>query len=295
MPTARSGLQEIRGFISGVQLANGDAIALDSYGRSFPINLTPTNYIGPNSFDIISSQIDQHELSSHAEYLVNGGATNVPTALGPLRLGVDSRSRFNGPDGTGMAPTTNSLLPKQYTIGFPRLYQNGKFNMGVQYTSLNTSPWFNFTGAWGSVANSGTLEHVFSYQSQGFVHRAAWTYTSTNLTPGLITGVKPIIGAWAESGYRYADFGRIGDLGMYLGIKPTVLSGSLNANLPTSVDMQGNTVYTSTKLNVMSNVTPYVRALYTNSITKNSMYRLSGQVTSVGTWRTMAELRYTFQ
>jgi len=74
-----------------------------------------------------------------------------------------------------------------------------------------------------------------------------------------------------------------------------VLSGSLNANLPTSVDMQGNTVYTSTKLNVMSNVTPYVRALYTNSITKNSMYRLSGQVTSVGTWRTMAELRYNFK
>jgi hypothetical protein len=291
--TSTMGLQAVKGYIAGVRLASGDAVAMDSYGRAFPINLSSTNYIGPNSFDVMTSQIDQHELTSHAEYMVAGQTRTVPTAFGGLRLGIDNTQRFSSNDPMLQA-TNNNLVPKQYTIGLPRLYSRSGFSGSLQYTSLNQSPWFNFTGAWGSVTNSSTLEKVFNYQSGNFVHRAALTYTTTNLTPGLITNVTSIVGSWAESGYRFADYGRTGDWGMYLGVKPMVLSGSLTANVPTSVDMQGNTLYTQTKMGVLSSVTPYARALYTNNLDKQTMYRISGMVTAVGAWRAMAELRWNF-
>jgi hypothetical protein len=133
---------------------------------------------------------------------------------------------------------------------------------------------------------------VFNYQSSGFTHRAAVTYTTTNLTPGLITNVAPVVGTWAESGYRYADYGTLGDMGLYLGVKPMVLSGNITANIPTGVDAFGNNQYTQTKMGVMSSVTPYVRALYSNNITKSTMYRISGMTTTTGAWRALAELRF---
>jgi hypothetical protein len=292
------GPQSVRGFISGVQLANPNAVAMDSWGRSFNINLGATNYIGPNSFDINSNHIDQYNLTSHSEYLINGPSMTYETPLGPFRIGAENRmQQFSGINfaRTNSDPilntTNNVLVPQQYTIGLPRMYRNGNFSTGGQYTSLNTSPWFAFNGAWGNINNSGTYEHTFNYQSNGFTHRTALTYTSTNIQSGLISNVTPIVGAWAESGYRYADYGTLGDMGLYVGIKPVVLSGSLTANIPTGVDAFGNNTYTQTKMGVMSSVTPYFRALYSNNISKSTMYRISGMTTATGTWRALAELR----
>ena len=109
----------------------------------------------------------------------------------------------------------------------------------------------------------------------------------------MITDVAPITAAWAETGYRYAE-DRFGDLGVYAGVKPMVLNGSVTANLPTSVDNHGNIVYTTNKMGIVSTTTPYVRVLYNGIIDRNSGYRLSGMTTQDGFYRAMAEYRYTF-
>ena len=83
-------------------------------------------------------------------------------------------------------------------------------------------------------------------------------------------------------------------LGVYLGVKPVVLNGSVTANLPTSVDNSGNTVYTTNKMGIVSTATPYVRLLYTGAIDRNNGYRVSGMTTQDGFYRAMAEYRYTF-
>ena len=283
-----------RGFIGGVKLENGDAVAMDNYGRAFPINLSQNNYFGPNSFGMNSEHIDQFNLTSHSEYLINGSVNTVETPAGPLRLGMEDRNRFNTISGDPSMGATIGSMPKQYSIGLPEIYRKGNFTTGLQYTNLTSSPWFNFTGAWGSVNNSGTLEHHVTYRYNGFSVQGALTYTSTTFTPGLVTRITPITGTWAESGYRYSDYGSLGDMGIYIGVKPIVLNGGLTANMPTSVDNNGNTVYTQTKMGVVSNVTPYARALYTNNIDRNTQYRVSGMTTTTGLWRAMAELRYTF-
>jgi ubiquitin C-terminal hydrolase len=122
-------------------------------------------------------------------------------------------------------------------------------------------------------------------------------HVTTNITPGLITKVNNMTGAWAEAGYRFGNVKEDGDIGFYAGIKPVVLSGSVEAKLPTGVDNIGNTMYTKKNLVVQNQVTPYLRALYTNMLTRNTQYKFSAMTTAInGTnqYRVMNEFRFFF-
>jgi hypothetical protein len=185
------------------------------------------------------------------------------------------------------------MPPTQWSFGLPVVYRNGNFYTGMQYTNLNSNPWLNFSGSFGSVNGSGTLEQVMTYARDGFSVQGAVMRTTTNFRSGIVTNVSPITAAWAETGYRYSEQG-FGDLGLYVGVKPVVLSGNVTATIPTNVDNAGNVVYTNTKMGVVSQTTPYVRALYTGIINRHNSYRLSGMTTQTGQYRAMAEYRYTF-
>jgi hypothetical protein len=99
-----------------------------------------------------------------------------------------------------------------------------------------------------------------------------------------------MVGAWAETGYRYTQ-DQFGDLGVYAGIKPVVLSGSVEAKLPTSIDSNGNTVYTNKTMSVQNQTVGYLRALYTNQLNKQTQYRFSVMGTQQGQYRVMNEFR----
>ena len=284
------GLAPIRGYVAGVELGAGDAqvTTVDSLGRSFNVNLggmRSTAYT--NSFNTNSEHIDQHELTSHAEYLING---SVNTYNG-IRLGSEDRNIGNtiGID-SKLGPTLGAA-PKNYTVGLPAYWRSnsGRWSAGAQYTTLNYNPWLAFGGAWGQVTQTGNLDHAVRYVNEnGFTAVAGTTYTTTTITPGLITNVAPIAGAWGEAGYR------IGDLGVYAGVKPILFSGNVTANLPTSIDNQGNTVYTKKNLAIQNQNTAYARALWTTDIQKNVIYRVSGTAMTNGQYRLMNELRVFF-
>ena len=301
----RSGAMALSGGIAGVSLGSMNQLqAFDSLGRNYTVNFANSNYTGPNSFNTNTEHIDQYNMTSHTEYLLNGPTNTVYSPIGAMRLGYENRNPFNTM-GAPVAPrefgdqSGNQGLylgmtqPKQWSFGLPEIYRNGNFSTGLQYTSLNTNPWVNFTGAFGSVSNSGTLEQVVTYARDGFSVQGAIMRTTTNFRSGMVTDVTPITAAWAETGYRYRE-DQFGDLGVYAGVKPVVLNGSVTAILPTGVDNAGNTVYTTNKMGIVSNTTPYLRVLYTGVINRNSGYRLSGMTTQDGFYRAMAEYRYTF-
>jgi len=301
----RSGAMPLSGGIAGVNLGGMNQLqAFDSLGRNYTVNFANSNYTGPNSFNTNTEHIDQYNMTSHTEYLLNGPTNTVYSPIGAMRLGYENRNPFNTM-GAPVAPrefgdqSGNQGLylgmtqPKQWSFGLPEIYRNGNFSTGLQYTSLNTNPWVNFTGAFGSVSNSGTLEQVATYARDGFSVQGAIMRTTTNFRSGMVTDVTPITAAWAETGYRYRE-DPFGDLGVYVGVKPVVLNGSVTAILPTGVDNAGNTVYTTNKMGIASNTTPYLRVLYTGVIDRNNGYRLSGMTTQDGFYRAMAEYRYTF-
>ena len=301
----RSGAVALSGGIAGVSLGSMNQLqAFDSLGRNYTVNFANNNYVGPNSFHTNTEHTDQYNMTSHAEYLLNGPTNTVYSPVGAMRLGYENRNQYNT-IGAPMAPREfgdssgnqglylGMMQPKQWSFGMPEIYRNGNFYTGLQYTSLNTNPWLNFTGAFGSVSNSGTLEHVMTYAQNGFSVQGAVMRTTTNFRSGIVSNVTPITAAWAETGYRYTE-DRFGDMGVYLGVKPVVLNGSVTANLPTGIDTAGNTVYTTNKMGIISTTTPYVRVLYTGTIDRNSGYRLSGMTTQDGFYRAMAEYRYAF-
>jgi hypothetical protein len=280
IPLATGGIAPIRGYITGLNIGDGAAVVTDSLGRAFSTNIKPMNITAMNAFGYNTEHNDQYELTSHAEYLVNGTLTTV----GNLRFGSD----FAGRDNTGQGLNK----PKQYTVGVPRWYSKGNWSAGTQYTYLNSNPWMAFGGAWGEITGSGVMDNVITYRRDGFSAQASAMHVTTNITPGLITRVNNMWGAWAESGYRFGDAKRSGDMGIYAGIKPVVLSGSVEARIPTAVDMSGNVVYTNKKLMVQNQTTGYLRALYTNQLDRRTQLRLSAVSTTAGQYRAMTELKF---
>jgi hypothetical protein len=275
------GTVPINGFIAGLDLGDASVIALDQAGRSYQMNLSPMTVNRLNAFGFNTAHNDQYEMTSHAEYLVNGAVTSV----NGFRIGTDWAGRDANNVGMPNRPT-------QYTIGVPNWYKKGSWSIGTQYTYLNSNPWMAFGGAWGSVNGSGVLDNVFSYRSQGFSAQASIMHVSTNINPGLITKVNDMWGTWAETGYRFGNVKREGDLGMYVGVKPVVLSGSVEAQMPTSVDAGGNVVYNNKTLMVQNQTIGYIRALYTNQLDRRTQLRLSAVSTTSGQYRAMTELRW---
>ena len=231
-----------------------------------------------------SEHIDQHELTSHTEYLINGPVNTI----GPLRIGSETRNMYNtvGND-PSVGPTLNQV--KNYTVGIPRLWEKGNWSVGAQYTTLNYNPWVAFGGSYGMVTQTGNLDHTIRYINDGFTAVVGGTYTTTNITPGLITKVNDIYGVWGEAGYRWQN-----NVGVYAGVKPMVVSGNVQANLPSGVDNSGNIMYTGKTLALQNQTTGYLRALWTTDIDKHMTYRISGTAMTNGQSRIMNELRYNF-
>ena len=283
----------ISGYIAGLNIGDTQITAFDQLGRNFNINMGITHVNSySNSFNMNGEHIDQHELTSHTEYLINGSVNTY----GPLRVGSETRNIGNtvGSD-VGQGPVVGAQ-PKNYTVGIPRYWtsQDGHWSAGAQYTTLNYNPWMAFGGSWGQITQTGNLDHTIRYNNNGWTAVAGTIYTTTNMTPGLITNVAPIVGAWGETGYRFTRDSSVGDLGIYAGVKPTILSGNVQANLPTSVDNNGNTVYTKRTLGIQNQSAGYVRALWTTDLQKNVNYRLSGTAMTNGQYRLMNELRFNF-
>jgi hypothetical protein len=297
-------LNGITGGVSGVNMSGLNQMqAFDSLGRNYSLNFGTSNSVGPNGFTFNTEHIDQYSMTSHTEYMLNGNTNTVYNQQGmAVRLGAENRNQSNiigapllpkefGEQSGSMYP--GPKLNNQWSFGLPEIYKRGNFSTGIQFTSLNTNPWLNFTGSFGSVNSSSTVEQVMTYRKNRFTVQGALMMTTTNFKPGIITNVSPIVAGWAETGYRYNELG-FGDLGVYVGVKPVVLSGNVTATIPTSIDSGGNPVYTNTKMGVVSQTTPYVRALYTGVIDRHNAYRLSGMATQTGQYRAMAEYRYTF-
>ena len=280
LPLSTGALAPIQGYITGVNIGDGAAVVTDSLGRAFTTNIKPMNITAMNGFSYNIQHNDQYELTSHAEYLVNGALTTVNN----VRVGTD----WAGRDSTGQG----LIRPTQYTIGIPRWYSQGNWSVGTQYTYLNSNPWIAFGGAWGEVIGSGIMDNVFTYRNKGFSTQASIMHVTTNINPGLITRVDNMWGAWAESGYRFGQTDRGGNIGVYAGVKPMVLSGSVEARLPTAVDMGGNIVYTSKTLAIQNQTTGYIRALYTNQLSKQTQLRLSAISTTTGQYRAMTEFKF---
>lgn len=259
-------IRPINGYINGLKLGSefNSVKATDALGRDFNVNLSGMSLNKPSYWSYNNEIVNQYQVISHSESLVNNYIANA----GALRLGAD---------------------PKNFTIGIPNFNVAKDTTLGIQYTSLGFNPFIQFGGAYGTVNQSSTVETVLThYHNEQYATQMGLMYTTTNVSKGLVTDVKPIVSAWAETGYRNNG------LGLFLGVKPVVLSGSVDLNLPTKVDMAGNIGYTKYNVGIQQQVIGYARAVYTEKINKNAMYKVSGLVADNGQYRAQLELKINY-
>lgn len=293
IPFAGRSVRALNGGISGVKTGDLFVIGLDSLGRTFQIDLLPMTQRGFNGFERSTQQLDQHYLTSHAEYLVNGPINTSNN----LRVGVDALATQSfGRDsfaGNHFMPMQQGV--RQFTAGIPSLYQRGPWNFGTQFTTLNSNPFLSMGGTFGFINSSRIIDNVISYRhSSGFSATASLMHVSTDFKPGLVTNVSDMLATWAEVGYRSMNWVKSSDIGVYAGVMPYLLSGSVTANMPTAVDDQGNIAYTKQAMAVQNTPTPYARLMYSTALTSNTTYRASGMYMANGQYRFMHELRFSF-
>lgn len=253
--------QPLTGYLAGLRLDNTRLLVQDTLHRDFAIDVKPMQLDTVNTWSR-NTVPDQLQLSSQSEYLVGNGVT-----VDGFRIVGDSMT---------------------WSLGSPAFAINDQWKVNAQITQSIFNPWIQFGGMWGSVQSASMFETVLTYRSNWFQAQTGWISVDTKISPGLINRVDRINAVWAEMGYVDNKFG------VYGGVRPYVVSGSVYADLPTAVDIQGNLYYTKTRMDVTNPVNGYVRAVYTDRITKTIAYKFSGMVIDNGQYRIQTELRYNY-
>ena len=257
----------ITGSISGIEFTDTKMIAADGLARPFTVDLSPMNRQMINSFDLYAGNVDPEILSSPTA----GLAKFDLRSYGGLQAGKD-----------------NNSFVDRYTIGYPGLFKKGSWSYGVQFTKLDQNPWISFSGVWGEIRDSSILDNIISYRHEGFSARTSLMFVKTNVNPGLITRVNDIYGFWSELGYQKQGWS------VHAGITPTVLKGSVDARLPSSVDRQGQIHYNNVNMKISDEITSYTRIAYSSEINRNTRFKTNAVMTSQGHYRVMGELNHTF-
>lgn len=257
-------LTQLNGYITGVKMSANDTkvAVVDSLRRDYQVDMASTVVQGEsaNVWGLNTAVQGDESYTSQSASLVGGAGASIYGA----QLSSDE---------------------KNYSIGGPMMRLGKNTMLNVQYTSLNFNPWLSMAGAWGTVKGTGTTELVSTYRENGYSAQLGLMHTATNITPGLVTRVNDIYGMWAEGGYSTKNFS------VHAGIKPVMVSGSVDVHMPTSVDANGVVQYTDKTFGLQSYVNGYVRANYTHNISKTVSMNYSGIAIDNGQYRAMAVLK----
>jgi len=200
---------------------------------------------------------------------INGVATDsigrgYTVDLGQANIASTGNAMYNSIDTVGNNYTNGNVHfgadnNQQWTMG-NSYYKNGNLDVSMHMTQLNSNPWIDFSGVWGDVKNASIIDNVVTYKKDNVILKGSVMHVNTNFTPGLVTDVSTQTGAWAEASYK--DGGFRADVGVH----PVMLSGSVTANIPTSIDNTGTMYYTKYKFGLPTNINSYIRSQYTTPL-----------------------------
>ena len=227
-----SGALAVNGLSSSVTAKLASVSAVDEYQRDYQINMS-------------------------------GMTTNrmiEPVSYVPHAMGQGWSSRYVGElasvNGVTVGSFANNFTVGVSTQALHRLHQPVQFQVTMTQTQHN--PWINFAGVWGESRDAMTLEFssVYSPEPEGMYVQGGMMQTIGNYNYGMVSRVSPIWSAYAIAGYREQGFS------VYGGVKPTVISGSVDITIPTAVDVQGNMSYETVTSKIRNRAVGFVGSSY---------------------------------
>jgi len=140
----------------------------------------------------------------------------------------------------------------------------------------------------GRVNSSTILETSVTHKwSGGYWAQVGGMQTSTNFTPGLVTDVGNIYSVFAVAGRRDQNWG------VYGGVQPYVVSGSVDLKLPSRVDYQGVLHYNHHRVNIKTPLVGFVGSQYRVD-RRNQTWGLTGVANSQGSALVKVDYQYRF-
>ena len=280
----------------GIALSGVDESALsslssvsvvDSIGRDYTINLTPATQTVNSMVPIY--QLDHSVGSAWSSKFVGGAMEARGMYFGTYEVpGTLDRESFTnvtvGFDDTMFMkrdPVTGKVVnPSAWTSKF-------------MFTQSYGSPYMSFSGMWGQVNSSQTFEFSQMYKPNNWYGQVGVMYTTTQFDQGLVREVDPITAMYGVAGWANDN------LNLYVGIKPTVVSGNVNLNIPTSVDASGTMHYTSVKASLKGEAVSYVGAQVNVSEVKDKFnnehsLKMNSVVDQYGDYRVGAFYEFSF-
>ena len=148
-------------------------------------------------------------------------------------------------------------------------------------TQADHNPWVNFSGMWGQSAGSTTAEFsmLYSPKETGSWVQAGLMNTSGKYKYAMVSNVSDVRSAYAMVGWK-----RDG-VNLYAGIKPTVMSGSVELTVPTGVDADGTMNYSNVTNKIRNRDTGFVGASIDYAPKRNHAVNFSATYGQDGTGR----------
>ena len=216
-------------------------------------------------------------------YNVNLAQTNVQTNGATMYNSIDTFNTVK--DGNITFGADNET--QQFTFGHA-MYQDDTTTYSVHISKLNSNPWIGFSGVWGEVTGANILDNVVTYKAGNFTAKGSVMHVSTNFNSGLITKVSDQYGAWGEVSYTSGGFK------LDAGVHPVMLNGSVDATIPTSVNMRGNLQYTDHRFSLPTHVNGYLKGTYNFNLDTNTKLQVKSAVSQSGDANTQVNYSYSW-
>jgi len=220
-------------------------------GRTQPITAIAVSGMTTQVQGRLSSVTVVDELQRHFTVNLSGAVTQRTLLRDPLALihepgqswsaklvGVHAYQFQNYSVGQSAGNATMSLNTGMWGATGPGRHQ-------VTLTQATYNPFVQYSGAWGTVANSTTIEYDYTYRDRsGTWAQAGVASTATVANPGLVERVGHMQTVHAVVGYNQSG------VDVYAGIQPWMVLGALHLRVPGVVDEQGVMSYSTSRVSV---------------------------------------------
>lgn len=262
--TKYNGIIPLTGSITGVSFdGTSSLVAADVFNRNYNMDISAAI----NSTSSFWSQRSLTPIENNSAVL---GLTGNVVSIGDFKVSLDSTDETMG-----------------FAYSGARINKN--FTMQFGSSTLKTNPWLNMSGSWGQVNEVAMAEVAGIYTKESLTVRGGVMQATTKIKKGLVTNVSPITAIWADTEYTVSE-----QLAIGAGVFPTVVKGSVTANLPTSYDFNGNVNYTNVTADISSPTVGYVRAELNQPLSDHSKFNIKGLMSTNGATIAQANYQLTF-
>lgn len=222
--------------------------SLDALGRNYTVDLGVLAHNGMNAPTTVNNYVEAQSWSSN--FITN-----------EVNDGIQAYGNNN-----------------QYTTG----YSSGDdLRWGFSHTRIDGySPWLSMSGVFGEVKSSDITEFTLYKKHDNSWAQLGINRTQTDITPGIITDVKPIDAIYMVAGHKFD--GWLKGFEVMTGIEPKIIAGSLGVKLPKSVDNSGNVMYSYDNVNLKNTIRRFTKVNYTYNFPYDGKIKIGGSLGDTG-------------